>query len=91
MACVRSDSSGRYLAAPSSLRRARLDCACGFSARDKEAAPAGLTGIFLILLQAENQPDLPAMRAGLEASFQGLYQSLSLFFASHILFPTNAL
>jgi hypothetical protein len=91
MASVSSDSSGRYLAAPSSLRRARLYCACGFSARDNEAAPAGLTGIFLILLQAENQPDLPALRAGLEASSQCLFQLFSLFFAPHILFPANAL
>jgi hypothetical protein len=91
MACVSSDSSGRCLAAPSLLRRARLGCACGFSARDKEAAPAGLTGIFLILRQAENQPNLPATGAGLEASFQGLFQLLSLFFAPHIFFPTNAL
>jgi hypothetical protein len=59
--------------------------------RDKEAAPAGLTGIFLILLQAENQPYLPAPRASLKTSLQGLFQLLSLFFTLHSLFPANAL
>jgi hypothetical protein len=56
-----------------------------------EAVAAGLTGIFLILLHAENQPDLPAVRAGLEASLQGLFQYLTLFFTLHSLFLMNAL
>jgi hypothetical protein len=85
------DQQGAESSSPSSLRRARLSCACGFSARYKEAAAAGLTGIFIILLQAENQPNLPALRAGLEASLQCLFPLLSLFFTLHSLFLTNAL
>lgn len=52
---------------------------------------AGLTCIFLILLQAENQPNLPALGAGLEASFQRLFPLLSFFSTLHSLFPANAL
>ena len=51
---------------------------------------AGLTGIFIILLQTENQPNLSAPRTGLEAFIQGLIPLLSIFFALQKLFPENA-
>jgi hypothetical protein len=76
---------------PSSFCRARLSCACSFCARDRESVAAGLAGVFLIFTHAENQPDLLAPGAGLEASPQYLFQFLSLVFAPHSLFLTNAL
>jgi SRSO17 transposase len=77
-------NEGKMLVAgPLSLFCARLSCACGFSSRDKEAVAAGLTGIFLILLQAKNQPDLSAPRASLEVSLQCFIPLPSLIFTLH--------
>jgi hypothetical protein len=49
----------------------------------------GLTGISLILPQAEDQPSLSALRASLEVSFQGFFPMLGLFFLMHSLFSTE--
>jgi hypothetical protein len=51
---------------------------------------AGLTCVFLIIQQAEDQPDLSALRASLEVLLQGFFPLLVVFFLMHSLFSINA-
>jgi hypothetical protein len=58
--------------------------------QNNEAMVAGSTGISLILTQAEDQPNLSALRASSEVPPPGFFPLLGVFFLIHSLFSKNA-
>jgi hypothetical protein len=73
-----------------------LFCPCGsggirtIGSLDNEAVVTASASVFLILLQAKDQPNLSALRANLEALLQDLSPAPVLFFVVHSLSSANA-
>jgi hypothetical protein len=58
--------------AASSFCRADLNRIRRGGEREKEPMATALAGVLFVFLQSKNQPNLPALRASLEAFFYGL-------------------
>jgi hypothetical protein len=78
------------IAASVSFLPVRRHAINAISVQDNEAMATGLTCVLLVLPQAEDQPDLSALRASLEVLLHSFFPLLAVFFLMHSLFSTNA-